>query len=83
LYSWRIELDFGIACHWLIKTDRLPIHQDDINLRMRYAAGFDDVFYGGLFAETALNVSTTSFLSKKKLEIAMEFEPNRKGLHIS
>lgn len=48
--SWRINLDLGIARQAVIKIDRLPIEQDQTDLRMRHTARFDDIFYRGFLS---------------------------------
>ena len=57
----RKNLYFCVTGQRVIKTNCLVIHQDQINLRMRNATGFDDVFYGRLFRERPLDNCIAGF----------------------
>jgi hypothetical protein len=45
----------------VIKTDCLPIDQDQVKLRVRNATRFNDVFYRRLFGEPSLDYCVAGF----------------------
>ena len=56
----RKNLYSCVAGQRVIKPDRLPIDQDQINLGMRDTARLDNVFYGRLFGEPPLDYSISN-----------------------
>ncbi len=57
----REDVRFCVVGERVIKTDCLFIDQDQINLRVRNATRFNDVFYGRLFCEPPLDYCVAGF----------------------
>ena len=58
--DWK-NLYFCVVLHCMIKTDCLVIDKDQIDLRVRNATRFNDVFYGRLFCKSPLDYYIAGF----------------------
>ena len=56
-----ISVNFSFALQNVREIDRLPVHQDQINLGMRHSARLNHVFNRGLLAEAAFDYFITRF----------------------
>jgi hypothetical protein len=79
----RKNLHFCVPGNRMIKTDRLLVHQDQVNLRVWNATRLNDVFYGRLFRKRPLDNCFARLGPKKNIEVAMKAKPDRKRLHVN
>ena len=79
----RKNLYFCVVCQRLLKTDCLFVDQDQINLRVRNATRFNDVFYGRLFCERPLDYCVAGFWPEKNTKVAVKAKRDLKRLHVN
>ena len=79
----RENLYFCVSGQRVIKTDCLFIDQDQINLRVRNATRLNDVFYGCLFCQPALDYGVAGFRPDKNIKVAMKAKPDFERLHVN
>src|SRR6266487_5740217 len=80
--DWK-NLNFHIAHDRISEIDRLSIQQNQIDFWMRYAAGFDHIFYGCLFRQSSLNNSGAYSGAEEKIKISVKVKPDCERLHVT
>lgn len=61
----------------MLGADRDAIHQNEVDLGMRHADGFDDVLYGRRAVEAVVELALAALCRQKIIEFLVEAEPRR------
>src|SRR5689334_5882857 len=72
----RKDVNRGVALHKPGEIDRLLVHDDEIDLRMRHAAGLDRILDRSLLPQLPLDHRCAASWPNEKREVAVKMKDN-------